>query len=737
MTVVTVNGNTYSDDGSTPKDMNDGGSADWFFPLVQDTMVEISDAVDATAASEAAASLAAISAVAAPGTNATSTSTVILNTGSKTCTIQTGKAFVIGSFVVWADTTAPSARWMFGQITAYNSGTGSFTCAITRFQGSGPVSTWTISLAAPGSRDTGGAHSDVGSFTLFTTTEKFRESTGYVALRSATLAAGGSSIPGPNAFAIRNSASNYATDLQVLDSVGGGGSTINGFLPSGRTARIDAPSTTSWLTSDLLSYGSDAKQQITFSSIVAGTGGVWTKAIALPSGNTVVLVYGASLHAVVFDSSGNFSAPLLIRAGLSTIGGEATVTAVAVNDITDNVLVASCPDGGTALQTVILTVSSLSLGLGTMVATTLGTAAVRLVDLRPINSSAVGNRSFILSALGSTTTMQNYGIVIVSAATTMTVGAVRTDTTTASFAAVVVLPNAVSDVYISLTSTATVLSAKAVTVNPTTGAQTLGSTATTTVTSASGILVRENLQNYGDATVVFLNTLPKGAKLTLAGTVPAFGSPVSLTSAITTANTYAISVWNALPGTAVSGTDSSGRFITEMTDWDYSTFASIRTATVAMSAAHTVVWVGRSAYPLNVWQLLSSTELVVANCQTAEGFPTTQRLNGLATFAQVLLAPEANYPRFARPRTTLFSGDHVLSVTDGTKPSVQYTLSTVSGEATRAPVSFLNSLAFGHLGWDNADQPIGFGSGLGFGISWVAAGPAPSLSLSLQRARLV
>jgi hypothetical protein len=333
--------------------------------------------------------------------------------------------------------------------------------------------------------------------------------------------------------------------------------------------------------------------------------------------------------------------------------------------------------------------------------------------------------------------MQNYGIVIVSAATTMAVGAVRTDTTTSSFAAVVVLANNSNDVYISLTSTATVLTAKAVTVNPTTGAQTLGSSATTTVTSASGILVRESLQTYSDAAVVFINTLPKGAKLTLAGTVPAFGSPVALTSAITTANTYAISAWNALPGTAVSGTDSSGRFITEMTDWDSSTFAAIRSATVSMSAAHTVVWIGLSGYPLNVWQLLSSTELVVANCQMVEGFPTTQRLNGLATHAQVLLAPEANYPRFARPRTTLFSGDHVLSVTDGTKPSVQYTLSTVSGEATRAPVSFLNSLTFGHLGWDNADQAIGFGSGLGFGISWVAAGPAPSLSLSLQRARLV
>lgn len=740
MTVVTVNGNTYSDDGSTPKDMNDGGSADWFFPMVQDTMVEISGAVDTTAASEAAAVAAAVSAVNAPGTNATSTNTVILGIGSKTCTIQTGKAFVVGGFVVWADTTAPSTRWMFGQITAHNPVTGSFTCNITRIQGSGPVSTWTISLSAPGSRDTGGAQTNAAEIDVIPPSYKFQESTGYGNMRYAAIGGSASDIPGPAAFAFRNSVTTYGADLFVRDG-DGATSGFRGFLPPGKTARVDAAGAAGWRTSDILSYGSDVKTQVTFSSIVSGTGGVWTKAVGLPSGATAVLVHGASLHVVVFDANGNASTPLLIRSGLSTAGGEGTVMVIPVNDDTgsDNILVASCPDGGTALQTVIVTISGLSLALGTMVATTLGTAAVRLVDLRSIISSVPANRTFLVTALGAATTLQHYGIVIVSSATTMTVGAVRTDTTTASFGAVVVMPNTVSDVYVSLSSTATVLSAKAVSVNPTTGAQTLGSTATTTVTSASGILVRENLPTMTEAIVAFVNGLPKVAKLTLSGTVPAFSSPLALTTSITTSNTFGLSAWLTGLfgfGTAVSGTDASGRFITEMIDWDSTTMTALRTATVSMAAAHTVVWIGTNEYPVNVWQLLSASELVVANSQTAEGFPTVQRLSGLATFAQVLAAPEANYPRFARPRTTMSGLRNVMAVTDGAKPSVDYMLDLVTGVPTSAPVSLFNSLSFSHLNTDDGGNASA-GPGLGLGIAWVAAGPAPSLTLVIQRARIV
>jgi hypothetical protein len=734
MTVVTVNGNTYSDDGSTPKDMNDGGSADYFFPMVQDTMVEIDGAVTTTTAAAAAAATSAISAVMAPGTNSTSSNVVILGTGSKTWTTQAGKAYVVGSFLVGADTTAPTVRWVFGQITAHNPATGSLTIFVTSFQGSGPVSTWTFSLAAPGSRDNGGTETTTDIASFLSSAPKFQQIIGRGALRSASL--GSNTTPGPQVFAVRNSGSDYATDLLV----GTEGAPLYGFLPPNKTARIDGGNgANGWQSSDLLSYGSDGKAQVTFSSVVAGTGGMWTKAVVLPSGNTAVFVYGASLHVVVFDNVGNYSTPLLIRSGLSTLGGEATVMIAPVRDDTgsDNVLVVSCPDNGTAMQSIIVTISGLTLGLGTLVATTLVTAAVRLLELRPITNSIPANRSFVVCALGSTTTFQNYGIVIVSSASTLTIGAVRNDTTTASVGALLAFPNAVSDVYVSLTATASVLTVKAVTINPTNGAQTLGSSATTAITTAAGILVRENISTYGEAMIVFVNTLPKVAKLSLTATVPSIGTPAALTTSITTVNTYAMGAWNTIPGTAVSGTDSSGRFLTEMIDWDFSAMTAIRSASVTMSAAHTVVWVGLNAYPVNVWQLLSATELVVANSQTAEGFPTTQRLSGLASFAQVLAAPEANYPRYARPRTTLAGATHVLAVTDGTKPSVNYALDLASAAPTSAPVSLFNSLSFSQVNTDDNISVFAAASSPGRGVAWVAAGPAPSLSLVLQRVRVL
>ena len=92
------------------------------------------------------ASAAAISAVNAPGTFATSTTSLTIGTGSKSLTIQTGKAFSVGQFVTIAYTTAPS-NYMLGQITAYTSGTGALVVNVTVVGGSGTQAAWTIALA--------------------------------------------------------------------------------------------------------------------------------------------------------------------------------------------------------------------------------------------------------------------------------------------------------------------------------------------------------------------------------------------------------------------------------------------------------------------------------------------------------------------------------------------------------------------------------------------------------------
>lgn len=99
-------------------------------------------------AQDAAASAA--SAVNSPGTQATSTSSVAIGTGSKSLTLaQTGKAFVVGQWVAWTDSANPSTNWMIGAITAYNAGTGDMTVNVSVSNGSGTVSSWVVVQASP------------------------------------------------------------------------------------------------------------------------------------------------------------------------------------------------------------------------------------------------------------------------------------------------------------------------------------------------------------------------------------------------------------------------------------------------------------------------------------------------------------------------------------------------------------------------------------------------------------
>lgn len=90
----------------------------------------------------------ATTAVNAPGTSATSTSSVLIGTGSKSLTIQTGKSIVVGMWVVIANTANP-ANYMVGNVTSYDSGTGALGVNVTQVGGSGTLSAWTVSLTAP------------------------------------------------------------------------------------------------------------------------------------------------------------------------------------------------------------------------------------------------------------------------------------------------------------------------------------------------------------------------------------------------------------------------------------------------------------------------------------------------------------------------------------------------------------------------------------------------------------
>ena len=97
-------------------------------------------------ATNAAASAA--TAVNAPGTSATSTTPLAISTGSKSLTVQTGKAFVVGQWVTITSTATPT-NWMHGQITAYTSGTGALVVNVAMVGGSGTIAAWAVALSAP------------------------------------------------------------------------------------------------------------------------------------------------------------------------------------------------------------------------------------------------------------------------------------------------------------------------------------------------------------------------------------------------------------------------------------------------------------------------------------------------------------------------------------------------------------------------------------------------------------
>lgn len=150
MTAVTLNGHSYSDDGSQSRDMRFGGHQSWLLPMLQDTMTEVDAANNAAISADASAIAAAASATSAAnyaaalkGTSATSLSITV---SSKSLTTQTGKQFVAGQYVLLVDHVTP-AQWMLGSVTSYNAGTGALVVNVEDAAGTGTIALWDILLS--------------------------------------------------------------------------------------------------------------------------------------------------------------------------------------------------------------------------------------------------------------------------------------------------------------------------------------------------------------------------------------------------------------------------------------------------------------------------------------------------------------------------------------------------------------------------------------------------------------
>lgn len=141
MTQATINGNTYSDDGTSSKDMLNGGHRTHFIPMVGD--VAAVAGVVATQAAQTAID-AANAANGALATKGTSTTSLAVSAGSKSITTQSGKQFTAGNFITISRTSAPTTL-MHGVVTAY-SGT-ALTVEVSTISGSGTYTDWTIALS--------------------------------------------------------------------------------------------------------------------------------------------------------------------------------------------------------------------------------------------------------------------------------------------------------------------------------------------------------------------------------------------------------------------------------------------------------------------------------------------------------------------------------------------------------------------------------------------------------------
>ena len=128
-------GSTVTDDANPSTGLANGGHRTRFVPSLAQVVAVAGSAV---AAAQAANN--------APGTNGTSTTSVAIGLGAKSCTMQTGRSIVVGMQIIIANTASPSTQSMRGVCTGYNSGTGVLDVLVDYIVGTGTVATWTISL---------------------------------------------------------------------------------------------------------------------------------------------------------------------------------------------------------------------------------------------------------------------------------------------------------------------------------------------------------------------------------------------------------------------------------------------------------------------------------------------------------------------------------------------------------------------------------------------------------------
>lgn len=128
-------GSTVTDDNNATTGLRDGGWKTRFVPCFTQQVAVANYVVNT-----------ALTVLGGATTNSTSTTSLAIGTGSKSLTlVESGKAYIVGQYVVIASTASPSNN-MVGQITSF-SGT-SLVVNVTTINGSGTISAWSISVTS-------------------------------------------------------------------------------------------------------------------------------------------------------------------------------------------------------------------------------------------------------------------------------------------------------------------------------------------------------------------------------------------------------------------------------------------------------------------------------------------------------------------------------------------------------------------------------------------------------------
>lgn len=151
MTAITVNGNTYSDDGTTSKDLGNGGFRTHLMAMLKDSVADLEAKRVAANTAKQQAETAASSAANAPGTSATSGSNIPIAMGARGFYLaESGKLFQIGQTVVLAS-RANRNNWMAGPIDSFDAATRLMNVNFTNVNGAvgSSFNDWTVSLSGP------------------------------------------------------------------------------------------------------------------------------------------------------------------------------------------------------------------------------------------------------------------------------------------------------------------------------------------------------------------------------------------------------------------------------------------------------------------------------------------------------------------------------------------------------------------------------------------------------------